>query len=208
MGSSLRTIMWRSVNPSDYSASCLSIVFIANPEKNQAILAILTRNRVKLLGFLQNFCNERDKDDQFNDEKDYVMRQINTLPSHDQTRSMSPGRDLAADVTQRRYGRARVVEAVSNELVRVIFIDEGRLQWVNPICLAVMPDNFYYHPWQAMYMCLGGVSPIDSCMTEPRPRWTEKHDAAFREIIREFELFKVVVIKSTKERLFADVKEK
>ncbi|CAJ0956306.1 unnamed protein product, partial [Mesorhabditis belari] len=266
-------------------------VFIANPEKNQAILAILTRNRVKLLGFLQNFCNERDKDDQFNDEKDYMaenapedgeflvdcgferppspmcdptkqkpemlrngkkfskihhiplvgaaivevihiespssfwVRPYNHItsqlileeptsepliqfakhefpnllkrycmaPLEDQ---VSEG-DLAADVTQRRYGRARVVEAVSNELVRVIFIDEGRLQWVNPICLAVMPDNFYYHPWQAMYMCLGGVSPIDSSMTEARPRWTEKHDAAFREIIREFELFKVVAIKST-----------
>ncbi|GAA6049932.1 hypothetical protein JCM3770_007055 [Rhodotorula araucariae] len=53
-------------------------VFVANPKKPPQIEAILRRNKDKLLVFLRNFHNDRD-DEQFNDEKAFLIQQIETL---------------------------------------------------------------------------------------------------------------------------------
>jgi len=58
-------------------------VFVANPNKPQAILHILSKNKDKLVSFLSNFHTDKDaEDDQFNDEKAFLLKQIQQLPSN------------------------------------------------------------------------------------------------------------------------------
>jgi len=55
-------------------------VFVANPNKPGPILHILSKNKEKLVSFLNNFHNDKE-DDQFNDEKAFLLKQIQQLPS-------------------------------------------------------------------------------------------------------------------------------
>lgn len=62
-----------------------SQVFVANPNKPKPILDILLRNQDKLVEFLTRFHTDRSEDEQFNDEKAYLIRQIQELraaPDH------------------------------------------------------------------------------------------------------------------------------
>lgn len=54
-------------------------VFVANPNKPKPILDILLRNQSKLVDFLTNFHTDRSEDEQFNDEKAYLIKQIKDL---------------------------------------------------------------------------------------------------------------------------------
>lgn len=54
-------------------------VFVANPNKTQPILDILLKNQAKLIEFLSKFQNDRMEDEQFNDEKTYLVKQIRDL---------------------------------------------------------------------------------------------------------------------------------
>lgn len=52
---------------------------MANPNKPRPIAEILLRNREKLVEFLTNFHTERTDDEQFNDEKAYLIKQIQEM---------------------------------------------------------------------------------------------------------------------------------
>ncbi|KAF9252232.1 hypothetical protein DTO006G1_2980 [Penicillium roqueforti] len=67
-------------------------VFVANPTKSVAVQRILINNRDRLLRFLPKFLEDRTDDDQFMDEKSFLVRQIELLPKEpvDRTR---PNRD-------------------------------------------------------------------------------------------------------------------
>ncbi|CAG8598538.1 23035_t:CDS:10 [Gigaspora rosea] len=54
-------------------------IFVANPNKNKSISDILWKNKERLIQFLGNFHNERHDDEQFNDEKAFLLRQIQEL---------------------------------------------------------------------------------------------------------------------------------
>lgn len=54
-------------------------VFVANPNKQEPIRNILLRNQDKLVEFLLNFHTDRSDDEQFNDEKAYLIKQIREL---------------------------------------------------------------------------------------------------------------------------------
>lgn len=54
-------------------------VFVANPEKPRPIQEILLRNKDKLVDFLTKFHTERSDDEQFNDEKAYLIKQIKDM---------------------------------------------------------------------------------------------------------------------------------
>ncbi|XP_035533941.1 calcium-binding protein 39-like [Morone saxatilis] len=54
-------------------------VFVANPNKTQPIIDILLKNQTKLIDFLSNFQKDRMDDEQFNDEKTYLIKQIRDL---------------------------------------------------------------------------------------------------------------------------------
>jgi len=53
-------------------------VFVANPKKPPQIESILRRNKDKLLSFLKNFHNDKE-DEQFTDEKQFLIVQIQNL---------------------------------------------------------------------------------------------------------------------------------
>lgn len=66
-------------------------VFVANPNKSVAVQRILINNRDRLLRFLPKFLEDRTDDDQFTDEKSFLVRQIEILPPEpvDPSRSSS-----------------------------------------------------------------------------------------------------------------------
>ena len=53
---------------------------MANPNKSVAVQKILINNRDRLLKFLPVFLEDRTDDEQFTDEKSFLIRQIETLP--------------------------------------------------------------------------------------------------------------------------------
>lgn len=53
-------------------------VFVANPHKTKPIMDILMKNQEKLVSFLNDFHNDRE-DEQFGDEKQYLIKQIKEL---------------------------------------------------------------------------------------------------------------------------------
>ena len=65
--------------PLEMFSSCLLQVFVANPNKTQPIIDILLKNQTKLIDFLSNFQKDRTDDEQFNDEKTYLIKQIRDL---------------------------------------------------------------------------------------------------------------------------------
>lgn len=61
-----------------YEAFHVFKVFVANPEKTQGILDILSRNHKKLISFLEHFHNDQ-VNEQFKNEKAIVLQQINEI---------------------------------------------------------------------------------------------------------------------------------
>jgi calcium binding protein 39 len=55
-------------------------VFVANPHKSLAVQKILLMNREKLLTFLSHFLEDRMEDEQFVDEREFLMKQIRNMP--------------------------------------------------------------------------------------------------------------------------------
>lgn len=55
-------------------------VFVANPHKSIAVQKILLINREKLITFLSHFLEERTDDEQFIDEREFLIRQIKNMP--------------------------------------------------------------------------------------------------------------------------------
>ena len=56
-------------------------VFVANPNKSLAVQKILIMNRDKLLNFLSHFLEERTEDEQFIDEREFLIKQIRNMPA-------------------------------------------------------------------------------------------------------------------------------
>lgn len=54
-------------------------IFVANPNKSTAVENILVRNREKLLSFLSTFLEDRKDDDQFKDEKAFLIKQVEAM---------------------------------------------------------------------------------------------------------------------------------
>jgi len=54
-------------------------VFVANPKKPQPVLDILVKNKELLITYLNDFHNDRSEDEQFVEEKQYLIKQIQAL---------------------------------------------------------------------------------------------------------------------------------
>lgn len=79
-----------------YEAFHVFKVFVANPNKSGDVQMILFKNKEKLLRFLPKFLQDRTEDDQFTDEKSYLIRQIQDLkiennPTPERAPSLSVG---------------------------------------------------------------------------------------------------------------------
>ncbi|CAG8978089.1 hypothetical protein HYALB_00000761 [Hymenoscyphus albidus] len=55
-------------------------VFVANPHKSIAVQKILLINRDRLLVFLKHFLEDRTEDEQFIDEREFLIKQIKNMP--------------------------------------------------------------------------------------------------------------------------------
>lgn len=55
-------------------------VFVANPHKSIAVQKILLINRERLLTFLKHFLEDRTEDEQFMDEREFLIKQIKNMP--------------------------------------------------------------------------------------------------------------------------------
>lgn len=55
-------------------------IFVANPHKSAAVQKILLINRERLLKFLQHFLEDRTEDEQFMDEREFLIKQIMVMP--------------------------------------------------------------------------------------------------------------------------------
>ncbi len=53
---------------------------MANPHKSVPVQRIILNNRDRLLKFLPKFLEDRTEDDQFTDEKSFLVRQIEMMP--------------------------------------------------------------------------------------------------------------------------------
>ncbi len=67
-----------------YEAFHVFKVFVANPNKSDEVRRILIKNRARLLRFLPSFLEGRTDDDQFLDEKSFLVRQIEMLPESEE----------------------------------------------------------------------------------------------------------------------------
>ncbi|KAI9746162.1 MAG: hypothetical protein M1818_000843 [Claussenomyces sp. TS43310] len=56
-------------------------VFVANPHKSIAVQKILLVNRERLIIFLHHFLEDRTEDEQFIDEREFLVKQIRNMPS-------------------------------------------------------------------------------------------------------------------------------
>lgn len=63
-------------------------IFAANPNKSYEVQKFLIMNKQRLLKFLPNFLADRTDDDQFNDEKAWLVKAIGNLP--DTTAALTP----------------------------------------------------------------------------------------------------------------------
>ncbi len=66
----------------------ISQIFAANPNKSYEVQKFLIMNKQRLLKFLPNFLADRTDDDQFNDEKAWLVKAIGNLP--DTTAALTP----------------------------------------------------------------------------------------------------------------------
>lgn len=63
-----------------YEAFQIFKVIVANPKKPKPIIDILTKNKYKLVQFLTNFHSEKKDDENFKEEKAFIIKQISSLP--------------------------------------------------------------------------------------------------------------------------------
>lgn len=63
-------------------------IFAANPNKSYEVQKFLIMNKQRLLKFLPKFLEDRTDDDQFNDEKAWLVKAIGNLP--DNTSGLQP----------------------------------------------------------------------------------------------------------------------
>jgi len=74
----MMTLLSDSSRTIQFEAFHVFKVFVANPNKPPPILEILLQNKNTLKSFLKDFHNEKE-DEQFRDEKDYLLKQIDLL---------------------------------------------------------------------------------------------------------------------------------
>jgi len=70
-------------------------IFAANPNKSYEVQKFLIMNKQRLLKFLPNFLADRTDDDQFNDEKAWLVKAIGNLP--DSTAALAPPQPSPSD---------------------------------------------------------------------------------------------------------------
>ncbi|EME42467.1 hypothetical protein DOTSEDRAFT_73334 [Dothistroma septosporum NZE10] len=82
-GDNLKLVMWQLKDDRrmvQYEAFHVFKIFAANPNKSTEVQKFLIMNKQRLLKFLPRFLEDRTDDDQFNDEKAWLVKAIGNLP--------------------------------------------------------------------------------------------------------------------------------
>lgn len=82
-GDNLKLVMWQLKDDRrmvQYEAFHVFKIFAANPHKSIDVQKFLIMNKARLLKFLPRFLEDRTEDDQFNDEKAWLIKSISNLP--------------------------------------------------------------------------------------------------------------------------------
>ncbi|TKA23164.1 hypothetical protein B0A50_07194 [Salinomyces thailandicus] len=90
-GENLKLVMWQLKDDRrmvQYEAFHVFKIFAANPNKSYEVQKFLIMNKQRLLKFLPKFLEERTEDEQFNDEKAWLVKAIGNLP--DSTAGLRP----------------------------------------------------------------------------------------------------------------------
>ncbi|KHJ98372.1 tudor domain protein [Oesophagostomum dentatum] len=119
-------------------------------------------------------------------------------------RCLPGGDDLKRDeyclapIDDKTYARCRVL-CIEGALVKVFFIDEGISAWLSKDCLATMPTELAYHPWQAIKVSLCGVTMRKSSYYGAKSSlmWSEEECISFRQLLSAFPLLKTRTVKSS-----------
>ena len=85
-------------------------IFAANPNKSYDVQKFLIMNKQRLLKFLPKFLEDRTEDDQFNDEKAWLVKAIGNLPDNTNALQSPNGGSQQSPSTpvQRPNGTAQV----------------------------------------------------------------------------------------------------
>ncbi|KAL5253933.1 hypothetical protein ACHWQZ_G013634 [Mnemiopsis leidyi] len=62
-----------------YEAFHVFKIFVANPNKKKEVLDILLKNKEKLIDFLSKFQSDRKEEEQFHEEREYLIKQVKSL---------------------------------------------------------------------------------------------------------------------------------
>ncbi|CAJ0601716.1 unnamed protein product [Cylicocyclus nassatus] len=131
----------------------------------------------------------------FTEPYDLVQRYKKGGPDGD--KEISEFEYCLAPFADRKYARCRVLDVVDN-MVKVIFIDEGITAWMFRDCLACMPVELSYHPWQAIKVSLCGVGMRELLRRKQGTLiWHDEECAIFRQILTRFPLMKTRTVKSS-----------
>eukprot|EP00803_Ostreobium_quekettii_P008844 evm.model.scf_195.9 EVM.evm.TU.scf_195.9 scf_195:52259-58872(-) len=79
----MMTLLKDEYNSIQYEAFHVFKVFVANPNKPESVMGILSNNKAKLLRFLENFHDDQvaseEEETEFQNEKDQVIKEISLL---------------------------------------------------------------------------------------------------------------------------------
>jgi len=81
-------------------------IFAANPNKSYEVQKFLIMNKQRLLKFLPKFLDDRTDDEQFNDEKAWLVKAIGNLP--DNTSALGPPTQVSNNSTPVQMSSAQV----------------------------------------------------------------------------------------------------
>ncbi|KAK5713311.1 Hym1p [Elasticomyces elasticus] len=112
-GDNLKLIMYQLKDDRrmvQYEAFHVFKIFAANPNKSYEVQKFLIMNKQRLLKFLPKFLEERTEDEQFCDEKAWLVKAIGNLPDH--TSALKPPEPKQSGVApsqgQQQTGSAQV----------------------------------------------------------------------------------------------------
>jgi len=68
-----------------YEAFHVFKIFVANPNKKKEVLDILLKNKERMIDFLSKFQSDRKEEEQFHEEREYLIKQVKALQRPDET---------------------------------------------------------------------------------------------------------------------------
>merc|ERR1719219_87563 len=84
----------------EFEAFHIFKIFVANPNKSEKVLKLLLRNKEQLIKFLKEFkVTQRLDDEQFNEERTYIIKQIKDLKEKEKPAGASSDTTISSGTT-------------------------------------------------------------------------------------------------------------